>query len=121
MATFGTPVSRGNDAQNALKCARQMQIEMREWEQERENNGEPKIEHRIGIHIGPCFVGNVGSAERVEFTVIGDTVNVASRVCDACKDLNAKVIITDEVKIRLVKTFQLKLLKDLKSEEEKKK
>ena len=101
MATFGTPVSRGNDAQNALKCARQMQIEMREWEKERENNGEPKIEHRIGIHIGPCFVGNVGSAERVEFTVIGDTVNVASRVCDACKDLNAKVIITNEVKIRL--------------------
>ena len=101
MATFGTPVSRGNDAQNALQCARQMQIEMREWEKERENSGKPKIEHRIGIHIGPCFVGNVGSDERVEFTVIGDTVNVASRVCDACKDLNAKVIITDEMKLRL--------------------
>ena len=101
MATFGTPVSRGNDAQNALQCARQMQIEMREWEKEREHSGKPKIEHRIGIHIGPCFVGNVGSDERVEFTVIGDTVNVASRVCDACKDLNAKVIITDEMKLRL--------------------
>ncbi len=101
MATFGTPVSRGNDAQNALQCARLMQIEMREWEKEREHSGKPKIEHRIGIHIGPCFVGNVGSDERVEFTVIGDTVNVASRVCDACKDLNAKVIITDEMKLRL--------------------
>ena len=42
MATFGTPVSRGNDAQNALQCARQMQIEMREWEKERENGGKPK-------------------------------------------------------------------------------
>ena len=101
MATFGTPVSRGNDAQNALQCARQMQIEMREWEKEREHSGKPKIEHRIGIHIGPCFVGNVGSDERVEFTVIGDTVNVASRVCEACKDLSAKVIITDEMKLRL--------------------
>ncbi len=101
MAIFGTPVSRGNDAQNALQCARLMQIEMREWDKERENSGKTKIEHRIGIHIGPCFVGNVGSDEGVEFTVIGDTVNVASRVCDACKDLNAKVIITDEMKLRL--------------------
>lgn len=101
MATFGTPVSRGNDAQNALNCIRQMQISMREWEKERSDKGMPVIKHRIGVHYGSCFVGNVGSEDRVEFTVIGDTVNVANRICEACKDIKSDVLISDEVKLRL--------------------
>ena len=101
MATFGTPVSRGNDAQNALNCIRQMQISMREWEKERSENDMPAIKHRVGVHYGSCFVGNVGSEDRVEFTVIGDTVNVASRICEACKEVKSDVLISDEVKLRL--------------------
>ena len=101
MATFGTPVSRGNDAQNALNCIRQMQIAMREWEKERADKSMPVIKHRIGVHYGSCFVGNVGSEDRVEFTVIGDTVNVASRICEACKNVKSDVLISDEVKLRL--------------------
>ncbi len=101
MATFGTPVSRGNDAQNALNCIRQMQISMREWEKDRFDKNMPVIKHRIGVHYGSCFVGNVGSEDRVEFTVIGDTVNVASRICEACKDVKSDVLISDEVKLRL--------------------
>ena len=101
MATFGTPVSRGNDAQNALNCIRQMQISMREWEKERSDNDLPVIKHRVGVHYGSCFVGNVGSEDRVEFTVIGDTVNVASRICEACKEVKSNILISDEVKLRL--------------------
>ena len=101
MATFGTPVSRGNDAQNALNCIRQMQISMREWEKERSENNLPVIKHRVGVHYGSCFVGNVGSEDRVEFTVIGDTVNVASRICEACKEVKSDVLMSDEVKLRL--------------------
>lgn len=116
MATFGTPVSRGNDAQNALNCIRQMQISMREWEKQREDEGLPVIKHRIGVHFGSCFVGNVGSEDRVEFTVIGDTVNVASRICEACKEVKSDVLISDDVKLRLsenlpteeVKNFQVR-------------
>ena len=101
MATFGTPVSRGNDAQNALNCIRQMQISMREWEKERSDKDLPVIKHRVGVHYGSCFVGNVGSEDRVEFTVIGDTVNVASRICEACKEVESDVLISEEVKLRL--------------------
>ena len=101
MATFGTPVSRGNDAQNALNCIRQMQISMREWEKDRSDKDLPVIKHRVGVHYGSCFVGNVGSEDRVEFTVIGDTVNVASRICEACKDVKSNILISDEVKLRL--------------------
>ena len=116
MATFGTPVSRGNDAQNALNCIRQMQISMREWEKERTEKGLSVIKHRVGVHYGSCFVGNVGSEDRVEFTVIGDTVNVASRICEACKEVKSDVLVSDEVKLRLsenlpseeVKNFQVR-------------
>jgi class 3 adenylate cyclase len=97
MATFGTPFSKGNDAQNALNCVRQMQIAMRDWEKERKEKNLPIVKHRIGVHFGVCFVGNVGSSERVEYTVIGDTVNVASRICDACKEIGAEVIFSDKI------------------------
>ena len=105
MATFGTPVSRGNDAQNALNCIRQMQISMRQWEKERLEDNLPIIRHRVGVHYGACFVGNVGSEDRVEFTVIGDTVNVASRICEACKEINSDVLFSEDMKIRLSETL----------------
>ncbi len=112
MATFGTPVSRGNDAQNALSCARDMQIAMREWEKERSENNLPAIKHRIGIHYGRCVVGNIGSEERMEFAVIGDTVNVAARICDACKDIGAQTLISDSVKEKLDEEITTELVAD---------
>ena len=101
MATFGTPTSRGNDAQNAFECARKMQIAMNQWSKERAEKKLPQITHRIGIHFGPCIIGNIGGDQRVEFTVLGDTVNVANRLCDACKKFDSQVIISDAVAKRL--------------------
>ena len=101
MATFGTPTSRGNDAQNAFECARKMQIAMNQWSKERAEEKLPQISHRIGIHFGPCIIGNIGGDQRVEFTVLGDTVNVANRLCDACKKFDSQVIISDAVAKRL--------------------
>ena len=112
MATFGTPVSRGNDAQNALSCARDMQIAMREWEKERSEKDLPTIKHRIGIHYGRCVVGNIGSEERMEFAVIGDTVNVAARICDACKDTGAQTLISEAVKEKLDEEITTDLVAD---------
>ena len=111
MATFGTPVSQGNDAQNAFNCAREMQIAMRQWAKERTEAKLPVIKHRIGIHFGNCIVGNVGNDDLKEFTVIGDIVNVANRVCDACKELNADFVITEELRLRLNEEIQSKNVK----------
>ena len=83
---------------------------MRQWEKERDERNLPIIRHRI-YHYGPCFVGNVGSEDRVEFTVIGDAVNVANRVCDACKDLETSVLITEDVKIRLSENIPTEVTK----------
>ena len=105
MATFGTPVSQGNDAQNAFNCAREMQIAMRQWVKEREDRQLPVVTHRIGIHFGSCVVGNIGNEDRKEFTVVGDVVNVANRVCDICKELKCDFLVTESLKNRLNETL----------------
>ena len=94
MANFGTPKSHGNDAQNAFDCALLMNNKLSDWNIEREKKGLVKIEHRIGIHYGPCVAGNMGSEQRVEFAVIGDVVNVASRICDACKEFDTNFLVS---------------------------
>ena len=94
MANFGTPKSHGNDAQNAFDCALLMNKKLSNWNIERDKKGLVKIEHRIGIHYGPCVAGNMGSEQRVEFAVIGDVVNVASRICDACKEFDTNFLVS---------------------------
>jgi len=80
MAIFGEPIQDLNHPQNAVKCAYEM---LKKVEQLREKwllEGKPKIEIGIGINTGEAFVGNIGSEKRLEYTVIGDTVNLASRI-----------------------------------------
>ena len=112
MATFGTPISQGNDAQNAFDCAREMQIAMRQWAKERKDKNLAEITHRIGIHFGNSVVGNIGNEDRKEFTVIGDVVNVANRVCDICKELNAEILITETLKNRLNEEINSEVIKE---------
>ena len=101
MANFGTPRSHGNDAQNAFNCGVLMNRKLGEWNEERQGAGLPVIHHRIGIHFGTCVVGNMGSEQRLEFAVIGDAVNVASRICDACKDFDSNFLISADVASRI--------------------
>jgi class 3 adenylate cyclase len=80
MAVWGTPQSRPDDALRAVQAAEQLrrwlEVGNRRW---RERWG-IEIQLAIGIHTGPAVAGNVGSEKRMEYTVIGDTVNVAARI-----------------------------------------
>ena len=106
MANFGTPRSHGNDAQNAFDCGVLMNRKLAEWNKARVEEGLSEIQHRIGIHYGKCVVGNMGSEQRLEFAVIGDVVNVASRICDACKDFDTNFLISAELAGRIAHDMQ---------------
>ena len=80
MAIFGEPINDKNHALNAVKCAGDMLKKVRKLQHKWLEEGKPKIEIGIGINTGEVFVGNIGSEKRMEYTVIGDTVNLASRI-----------------------------------------
>lgn len=80
MAIFGEPVQDINHPVNAVKCAYEMLKKVDQLQDKWLFEGKPKIEIGIGINTGEAFVGNIGSEKRLEYTVIGDTVNLASRI-----------------------------------------
>jgi len=86
MAIFGVPVARktesekGQDATNAVHCALAMEKKLTKLNTIWQTQGLPIIGMRIGIFTGPLVAGSLGSAQRLEYTVIGDTVNTASRL-----------------------------------------
>ena len=80
MAIFGEPINDINHPQNAVKCAYEMLKCVERLREKWLFEGKPKIEIGIGINTGEAFVGNIGSEKRLEYTVIGDTVNLASRI-----------------------------------------
>ena len=80
MAIFGEPIQDINHAQNAVKCAYEMLKKVEYLREKWIFEGKPKIEIGVGINTGEVFVGNIGTENRMEYTVIGDTVNLASRI-----------------------------------------
>ena len=97
MATFGTPNPGERDATNALLSARRMLAELDALNAERRAGGDPPIALSIGIHYGPVVQGDIGGGRRLEFTVLGDTVNVASRLEAMTRELGTPLAISDDV------------------------
>jgi adenylate cyclase len=95
LAVFGAPLSDGKDCRNALAAARRIVAEAERLT--REGNLPPT---RVGIalHAGNAVVGNIGSRERKEYTVIGDVVNVAFRIEALNKELGSTVLISEPVR-----------------------
>jgi adenylate cyclase len=80
MAFFGAPLPQDDHAERAVRSALELLAILREWNAEREKNGDDRIEVRIAVNSGPVVVGDIGSATRVDYTVLGNTVNVTSRL-----------------------------------------
>ncbi|WP_125779233.1 adenylate/guanylate cyclase domain-containing protein [Pseudoalteromonas rubra] len=96
MAVFGTPQEEENNAKNAIEAALQMLQALEALNQEFVAEGLPSIAIGIGIHSGDAIAGNVGSSSCMDYTVIGDTVNVAARIESKTKELNYPLLISGQ-------------------------
>ena len=116
MATFGTPHTKQDDIERAVNTGISMRDALPLLNENLSSQGLPVIQIGIGIHYGQVIAGNIGSSNRLEYTVIGDTVNTASRVESACKATGETLLftraITENIRqifsIRQVGKFQLK-------------
>jgi adenylate cyclase len=81
MALWGAPIAHEDDADRAMLAAMEMQQVLAELNAKWEQDGRQHVNIGIGINFGEVFAGNIGSQQRLEYTVIGDAVNVASRLC----------------------------------------
>ena len=97
MAVFGVPISTGNDEKNAICAALKIRTavaEINRWRVNQENL--PALRFGIGIHTGEVVAGNIGSKKRIDYTVIGRSVNLASRVETLTKHFNTDILISEE-------------------------
>jgi adenylate cyclase len=94
MATFGAPVSSGNDSQNAVNASLEI---LKLLKQKCESGEIPETKIGIGIHAGNIVTGNVGTPERKQFTITGNTVILASRIEQLNKEFGSQLLISEEV------------------------
>ena len=97
MVVFGVPRPGPDDARNALRCGLAIRTAIACWNEERRRAGQPPIEIGIGIHCGAVRAGVLGDRERLEFTVIGDTVNVAGRLEEQAAELGLSIVVSADI------------------------
>lgn len=115
MAVFGVPGHDPKHAENALKTALTMLKKLESFNEIRKMSGQEPIEIGIGLNSGELIAGNIGSSERMEYTVIGDTVNIASRLETLTKEYHQPIIISEYTYACLSQNseFQFKELGDV--------
>jgi adenylate cyclase len=97
MAVFGAPVPEPDDALNAVRAALEMRSRLQQINETFQTRGLPEIRAGIGLHSGQVVAGNMGHVERMEYTVIGDAVNLASRLEGMTKELACDVVMSEDL------------------------
>jgi len=96
-AVFGLPTASPHDASSALRCAALMLKELDAWNAARAARGELPLAIGIGLNYGPAVLGDVGTEHSLSFTVIGDTVNIASRLQGLTRGLKTPLVVADAI------------------------
>ncbi|MBW2523886.1 MAG: adenylate/guanylate cyclase domain-containing protein [Deltaproteobacteria bacterium] len=94
MAVFGIPRERAEAPADAVRAAQGMQRALEQHNAVRAGRGQAPLQHGIGVHFGPVVAGHVGTRKRLQYTVLGDVVNLASRLESATKSMGVPVLIS---------------------------
>ena len=95
MAIFGTPFPHDDDPDRAVRAAIAMMNDLNDYNMRRAKEGKLPIDHGMGLNTDNIMSGNIGSPKRMDYTVIGDGVNLAARVESACKKYGAHILTTE--------------------------
>jgi len=95
MAAFGIPLTHTDDADRALRAAIGMMRALAGWNRERRAAGQPEVHIGIGLNTDTVVAGNIGSRKRMDYTIIGDGVNLASRLESACKTYGSQILVSE--------------------------
>ncbi|MGH8186032.1 MAG: adenylate/guanylate cyclase domain-containing protein, partial [Steroidobacteraceae bacterium] len=107
MALFGAPQAHADHAERAVRAAVGIVRRLRSLNEQFQQQGMAPLEIGVGIHSGAVVAGLIGPDNRVEYGVVGDAVNLASRVEALTKDLHATILVSREIAVQLGSTFAL--------------
>jgi len=99
MAVYGAPLPKPDDALRATKTAMEMQRALVALNRDWESRGQQPLRMGVGVNTGPVTAGNIGSAKRMDYTVIGDAVNLASRLCSNAA--GAQILVSESTYLQL--------------------
>jgi adenylate cyclase len=108
MAAFGIPLPHDDDEDRGLIAGINMIKRLWEWNAEREARGEMPVDMGLGLNTGNIVAGNIGSSKRMDYTMIGDGVNLAARLESACKQYNARVLLSEFTVGKLKGVYRLR-------------
>ena len=106
MAGFGMPVAHDDDVDRSVRASISMIKELRRWNVQRAGEGKAPIDIGIGLNTDMVVSGNIGSKKRMDYTMIGDGVNLASRLESACKQYGAHILISEYTYKKLRGTYR---------------
>ena len=110
MAGFGVPLPSDDAPDAAVKSAISMISQLRDWNASRLAADKPAINMGVGVNTDNVVTGNIGSSKRMDFTMIGDGVNLAARLEGSCKTYGAQIIISEFTQIKLKGNYALREL-----------
>jgi len=110
MAGFGVPVAHEDDEDRAVRAAIGMIRILTEWNDSRTAEGKSPVHIGIGLNTDSLIAGNIGSPKRMDFTMIGDGVNLASRLESACKTYGAQILVSDHTFGKLRGTYRSRVV-----------
>lgn len=113
MALFGAPLDDDDHGEHGVRAAVDMVRELGELNQRWASEGRPLLDIGIGVNSGEMIAGNIGSSSIMSYTVIGDNVNLGSRLESLNKDYKTRIIISDATRARLTGAYDLRPLGDV--------